>query len=130
MKTQQAFATDRTVLLCILSHQQRHQQEFPPLLQDLFVLDTAGLLPRLCLLLWFLHPDGGGHVSQWEWTGEGSCTVPSALPLVVVRLGEGGPEIHLAWPDREPDFEPDCECSVQISGNIDWVFYQDSNMKY
>ena len=91
MKTQQAFATDRTMLLCILSHQQRHQQELPPLLQDLFVLDTAGLLPRLCLLLWFLHPDGGGHISHGEWTGEvgwAACTVLSVLPLVVVLPGE------------------------------------------
>lgn len=52
--------------ICI---QQGHQQELSAVFPDIPVLDSVGLLSRLCLLLWFLHTDGRRHHTHGQWTG-------------------------------------------------------------
>uniref|UniRef100_A0A8D3BNZ0 Phospholipid-transporting ATPase n=1 Tax=Scophthalmus maximus TaxID=52904 RepID=A0A8D3BNZ0_SCOMX len=52
---------------CLFS-QQGHQQELSAVFSDLPVLDPVGLLSRLRLLLWIVHPDGRRHHTYGQWT--------------------------------------------------------------
>lgn len=48
---------------------QRHQQELAAVFPDVSVLDRLGLQSCLCLFLWLLHTDGGGHHPHGQRTG-------------------------------------------------------------
>lgn len=52
---------------------QRHQQELSAVFLDVPVLDSVGLLSRLCLLLRILHTDGRRHHAYGQRAGVCLC---------------------------------------------------------
>lgn len=62
----QVVLRNNNTYFCVL---QGHQQELSAVFPNLPVLDCVRFLPRLCLLLWFLHTDGRRHHTYGQWTG-------------------------------------------------------------